>query len=92
MKCSFQMPQPVRFRVSFHVFPNTLNISLPQRYIASNSHNTMDHSMPDSSVREILQARILEWVAISLQGTFLTQGLNQGLLYCRQILYHCVFS
>ena len=23
-----------------------------------------------------------------LQGIFLTQGLNQGLLYCRQILYH----
>ena len=25
----------------------------------------MDHSLPDSSVHEILQARILEWVAIS---------------------------
>ena len=23
-----------------------------------------------------------------LQGIFLTQGLNLGLLYCRQILYH----
>ena len=37
----------------------------------------------------ILQARILEWVAVSffLQGIFLTHGLNLGLLQCRQILY-----
>ena len=34
----------------------------------------------------ILQARILEWVAL-LQGIFPTQGSNWGLLYCRQILY-----
>ena len=30
---------------------------------------------------------ILEWVAILLQGTFPTQGLNLGLPHCRQILY-----
>ena len=36
----------------------------------------------------ILQARILEWVAmLSLQGIFPTQGLNPGLPHCRQILY-----
>ena len=34
----------------------------------------------------ILQARILEWVAL-LQGIFQTQGLNPGLPPCRQILY-----
>ena len=34
-----------------------------------------------SLVREIFQARIVEWVAISpLQGIFLTQGMNPGLL------------
>ena len=34
----------------------------------------------------MLQARILEWVALlSLQGIFPTHGL--GLLHCRQILY-----
>ena len=76
----------------------------------------MDCSSPGSSVRGILQARILEWVAISssressrprdwtwvspgkntgvgchlfLQGIFLTQGLNPGLLHCRQTLYPC---
>ena len=36
----------------------------------------------------ILQARILEWVSHSLlQRIFPTQGLNPGLLDCRQILY-----
>ena len=32
---------------------------------------------------------MLEWVAICFfQGTFPTQGLNLGLLHCRQIFYH----
>ena len=49
----------------------------------------MDCSLPGSSLHGIFQARILEWVAIFLlQGIFLTQGLNLGLLYYRQILYH----
>ena len=39
----------------------------------------MDCSLPGSSVHGILQARMLELVAISF---FLTQGLNPGLLYC----------
>ena len=59
----------------------------------------MDYSPPGSSVHGILQARILEWVAISLskntgvcchtllQGIFPTHGLNPGLPHCRQILY-----
>ena len=49
----------------------------------------MDWSSPDSSVHGILQARILEWVAIPFsRGIFLTQGSNQGLLHCRWTLYH----
>ena len=45
-------------------------------------------SPPGSSVHGFLQAVILEWVAISFsQGIFLTQGLNLGLVHCRQILY-----
>ena len=51
--------------------------------------NSMDYSSPGSSVLGVLQARIVEWVAISfLQGIFLTQGSNLGLLHCKQILYH----
>ena len=41
----------------------------------------MDCSLPGSSVHGILQARILEWVAmLSSRGVFLTQGLNLHLL------------
>ena len=49
----------------------------------------MDCSPPGSSVHGILQARILEWIAIlfSWHRIFLTQGLTPGLLHCRQILY-----
>ena len=51
-------------------------------------YNPMDCSLPGSSTRGILQARILEWVVIPFsRGIFLTQGLNLGLLHCRQILY-----
>ena len=52
-----------------------------------------DCSPPGSSVHGILQARMLEWVAILLQGfllqrTFPTQGSNPGLLHCKQVLYY----
>ena len=47
-----------------------------------------DHRTPGSSVHGILQARILQWAAISFsRGSSLNQGSNPGLLYCRQILY-----
>ena len=49
----------------------------------------MDCHPPRSSVHGILQARILEWVAIPFsRGIFLTQRSNPGFLHCRQILYH----
>ena len=47
----------------------------------------MDCSLPGSSVHGILQAGILEWVAIPCSRVP-TQGLNSGLLHCRQIPYH----
>ena len=46
---------------------------------------TVAHQAPLSV--GILQARILEWVAL-LQGNFLTQSSKAGLPRCRQILYH----
>ena len=43
--------------------------------------NSMDCSPPGSSVHRILQARILEWVAMpSSRGIFLTPGSNSHLL------------
>ena len=44
----------------------------------------------DYTVHKILQARILGW--IDLQGIFLTQASNQGLLHCRQILYQLSYK
>ena len=38
---------------------------LCNRSVMSDSCDPMDHSLPGSSVHGILQARILEWVAIS---------------------------
>ena len=46
----------------------------------SDSCNPVECSSPGTSVFGILQARILEWVAL-LQGIFLTQGLNLHLFW-----------
>ena len=51
-------------------------------------YDPMDCSPPGSSVRGIPWARIPQWIPIPYAGDFLTQGLNTGLLHCRQILYH----
>ena len=49
----------------------------------------MDCSLPGSSVHEILQAWILEWVIISFsRGSSRPRNWTRGLLRCRQILYH----
>ena len=51
---------------------------------------SLDCSLPSSSVHGVLQARILEWVAMPSSGIFLTQRWNPWLLrllHCRQILY-----
>ena len=53
----------------------------------------MDYSLPGFSVHGIFQARILKWVAISFsRGFFPTQGLNLGLLLCKQILYQLSYQ
>ena len=59
----------------------------------------MDCSPPGSSVHEIFQSRILEWVAISFsRGSSLPRWLNLGLPHCRQTLppeppgKHCYVS
>ena len=59
-------------------------------HLCSTLCKSTDCRPPGSSVHGILQARILEWVGCHslFQGIFPTQGLNPGLLHCRQILYH----
>ena len=47
----------------------------------------MDYSLPGFSVLEILQTRILEWIAIPLfRGIFPTQGSNTGLNVIKRCL------
>ena len=44
-------------------------------------------------VHGILQARVLEWVAIAFsRGIFPTQELNKGLMHCRRILYQLSYQ
>ena len=46
-------------------------------------YDHMDCSQPGFSVHRILQARILEWVAISYaRGIFLIQGSNPSCVSC----------
>ena len=56
-------------------------------------HYHMDYSPPGSSVCEILQARILEWVAISFSrgSSWLRDQPHVSCVSClgRQILHHC---
>ena len=51
------------------------------------------YSPSGSSVHGVLQARILEWVAIPYAGgILLTQGSNLGLLHCRRMLYRLSYE
>ena len=51
--------------------------------------DSMDCSLQSSSVQEISQARILEWVAVSYsRGSFWPRDLAHVSCICRQILYH----
>ena len=55
--------------------------------------NPMDCSPSGSSVHEIFQTRILEWVAISFsRGSSQPRNQNPGLLNCRQILYQLSYK
>ena len=60
---------------------------------ASSSLKAHGYISPGTSVHGILQARILEWVAIPFsRGSFLTQGWNPGLLHYMQFLYHLSYQ
>ena len=71
------------------LMPESMCVSCSVMFNSLRSHGQVNCSPPSSSVHGILQARILEWVAILFsRGIFLTQGSNPGLLNCRQIHYH----
>ena len=80
------------FQLGLQGLPSTL-LHTFKKCVSSQSCLTlcdpMDCSLPVSSIYGILQPRIVEQIAIPFfQGIFPTQGLNPGLLHCRQILYH----
>ena len=54
----------------------------------SNSCDPTVHRGPGSSVHGILQARILEWVAILFSRGSPKQEIEPGLMHCMQIPYH----
>ena len=56
-----------------------VNVNVKVAQLCPTLCDSMDCSPPGSSVRGILQARILEWVAIPFQGIFPNQGSNPGL-------------
>ena len=73
--------------------PDPTALPLPEMWAKSLRCPTpcdpMDCSPPGFSVHGILQARILERVAISFsRGIFPSRASNPGLLHCRQILYY----
>ena len=51
--------------------------------------NPMDCSLPGSSVHGILQARILEWVAVSFSTKLVNHGFDTGCEYA-DILMYCL--
>ena len=74
-------------------FPTCLFLLMKVTVLFTELHLTLPpqglHSSPDSSVHGILQARILEGVAIPFSGRgggLLDPG-DMGVLNCRQILY-----
>ena len=54
--------------------------------------NAMDCGPPGSSVREIFQARILEWVAISFSRDLPNPGLEPGFPALQEILYQLSYN
>ena len=70
---------------------NSLAFSMKVR--ATQLCMTLCNPMDYAEVHGILQARILEWVAISLlQGIFPTQGSNPSLPHYRKILYQLSYQ
>ena len=64
----------------------------PKKVKVAQSFPTLCDPM-DYTVHGVLQARILKWVAFSLQQwIFPTQELNWSLLHCRQILYELSYQ
>ena len=77
---------PFEITPAEEIHPTPEAIPLPNNQIRERHYGRFIDNF--ITVHEILQARILEWVAIPFsRGIFPTQGLNPGLLHDRRILY-----
>ena len=77
--------------VSYFLWIHTLvTWHVPSRSVTSDSRDPMNYSLPGSSVHGILQARILEWAAISSpRGSSPPRDRTHVSCISRQILYPC---
>ena len=70
------------------IFPHLIVAHCSVNQLCLTLCDSMDCSPPGSSVKGMLQARILAWVAISSsRGISWTQGSNPHLLHCRRVLH-----
>ena len=85
---TYEKQWPLTFPISYILLCGDSEVKVLVAQSCLTLCDPMDYSPPGSSAHRILQGRILQWVAIFFfRGFFLTQGLNTGLLHCRQILY-----
>ena len=76
-----------------HQCRQDLNSKMKVLSCLTDTCDPVDGSLPGSSVHGIPQATILVVGSHSLlQGILPTQGLNPGLLHCRQILFHLSYK
>ena len=59
---------------------STLDVCVPSTSVVSVSCDPMDYSSPGSSVHDVSQARILEWVSISYSRDLPTPGTEPSFL------------
>ena len=85
---SFQINVP-SMKKEYQFFHYNYNCMKSESVSCSVTSNSLrSYGLQPAFVHEFLQTRVLEWVAIPFsRGIFPSQGLNPGLLYCRQSVY-----
>ena len=76
------LPLKVRNKYPGHQLPSSLYACMLSGSVLSNSLRPMDRRLPASSVDGILQARIMEWVAISSSSRGSSQPRDRTLVSC----------
>ena len=77
----------IKYSIAFTV-PNTVCVCVCVCVLVTQSYDHMDCSSPGSSVHGILQARILEWIAIPISRGFSQPRDRTKVFSILKILYH----